>query len=198
MQLAQQDDVSARQGRDARWRGRRVPGVELLVNVAQGFDASHHDPLARARREEELEHLEQDREEMPSVGSFQSQLRLVLRTELPHGQVQVQSVQATFAGCHVSHVHDMGAHGTRCKRGTVAPLAQSTEHDPADVTAEVLRDAQINHVHEIGPEALDAQTWEAQSPVLATHAPRMRKLCPATLPRHELGAKGSPLWSCRG
>ena len=153
--------MSARQGRDARWRGRRVPGVELLVNVAQGFDATDHDPLARrAHREEELEHLEQDRQEMPSVGGFQSQLGLVLRTDLPHGQVEVQSVQATFAGCHVSHVHDLGAHGTRCKRDTVAPPAQSTEQEPADVTAEVLRDAQINHVHQIGSEPLDAQTWD--------------------------------------
>ena len=146
----------------------------------------------------------------------------------------------------------------------MAPPAQSIEQEPADVTAEVLCDHQINHVHKIRPEPLDAHSWDrpqlccktvqrcpppprkpacrqektatpqpnsrrrtnqqrtwrctasnmsdvspststsqgrrlaSASPVLARHAVRMCKLCPATLPRHELGAKGSPLWSCRG
>ena len=139
--------------------------------------------------------------------------------------------------------------------------AQIIEHEPAGVTAEVLRDPQINHVHKIRSEPLDAHTRDrphfaaklsraaqfrpesqrvdrrrppirsqtrvvvrtsnepgvaqpatepsfhpmrpttcfsqAQSPVLTRHAPRMRKLYPATLPRRELGAKGSPLWSFR-
>ena len=50
--LDEQDDVPARQGRDVS-RSHRVPGVELLVHVAQGFDASDHDLLARRARGEE-------------------------------------------------------------------------------------------------------------------------------------------------
>ena len=95
---------------------------------------------------------------MPSVGGFLGRLGLVLRPELPHGQVEVQSVQAIFAGSHGSHLPDLGAHGTRFKRGTVAPPAQSIEQEPADVAAEVLRDPQINHVQKIRSEPLNAHT----------------------------------------
>ena len=63
--------------------------------------------------------------------------------------------------------------------GHGSAAAQSIEQEPADVTAEVSRDLQINHVHKMRSEPLDAHTWDR--PHFAAKLSRGAQLRPESL-----------------